>query len=196
MNALKKFTLLASLLPLAAFSRDASEVRPLSIGSPVPDVEVQDHTGKPVSLHSILGRQKSVIIFYRGGWCPYCNRHLQELATIENNLIALGYKIIAISPDSPANIDVTSKKHEIAYSLYSDSELKAASAFGIDFQLPSPKGNLEKASGGKNSDRLPVPSVFLTTADGTIGFEHVDPNFKSRIPAKLLLAAAESLNRK
>ncbi len=39
---------------------------------------------------------------------------------------------------------------------------------------------------------LPVPSIFITSTDGTIKFEYVNPDYKVRIDSGLLLAAAKA----
>ena len=191
--------LLVSSLP----AREATDVQPLLIGSKTPDVTVQDESGKSQRLPDLLQGEHSVVVFYRGGWCPYCNTQLQALAKAEKELEDLGYQIIAISPDSPQSLSSAEKEGDLAYRLYSDSDLSAASAFGVDFTLDQQtldKYNeygidLAKASGGKNQDRLPVPSVFLVTPDNHISFTYVDPDYRFRISENLLLAAAKDGKR-
>ena len=205
MNLTKFFQIITLLIIATGIvatvqARSANEVQPILIGSKVPDAKLKDQTGNDVSLHDIIANKNTAVIFYRGSWCPYCNTHLQELAAAESELIELGYQIIAISPDSPEMLNTTDEKHTLNYALYSDSDFEAADAFGISFELP--KANiarlksfgidLEKSSGGKNANRLPVSSVFLITPNKEVSFHHVDPNYKFRIPGKLLLAAAES----
>ena len=36
-----------------------------------------DATNTPVSLDQIVESGPAVIVFYRGGWCPYCNLALR-----------------------------------------------------------------------------------------------------------------------
>ncbi len=91
------------------------------------------------------------------------------------------------------------KKHALPYALLSDSKLAAARAFGIAFQLDAPTlaayakhgVDLRKAS-GEAKDWLPVPSVFLIGADGAIKFVYANPDYRERLKAKVLLAAAEA----
>ena len=53
---------------------------------------------------------------------------------------------------------------------------------------------LPKTTGGKNTDLLlPVPSVFIVDQAGIIQFEYINPDFKQRLSAALLLAAARSI---
>lgn len=192
---------LATALSQFATSRTAEEVKPLLIGNSVPKVDVADEAGKTQFLPVLTKGKHSIIVFYRGGWCPYCNTHLQELAAAEKDLIELGYQIIALSPDSPQMLSTVEKDGDLGYSLYSDSGLDAAAAFGIDFTLS--KETLQKYkeygidlaenSGGKNKDRLPVPSVFIVTPDNRIALTYVNPEIRDRIPGDLLKAAARAI---
>ena len=36
--------------------------------------------GTPFDLGAAFSEKPTVLIFYRGGWCPFCNRELGELA--------------------------------------------------------------------------------------------------------------------
>lgn len=59
-------------------AKSANEVRPILVGDKVPNVVVHTVDGKPFELAKSVAEQKSVIVFYRGGWCPYCNLHLSS----------------------------------------------------------------------------------------------------------------------
>lgn len=172
-------SILSTLLSIEASAKTAEEATPLLIGAKTPAVTLANQKGEAIELSDVLAGKSSVVIFYRGSWCPYCNVQLSELASIEDDLKALGYQIIAISPDTPDNLNVTDAKHDLGYQLLSDSEFKAMNAFGIAYDH-------------KRRGQLPVPSVFLVTPEQRISFQYVNPNYRFRIPAKLLLAAAEA----
>ncbi|MCH6258529.1 AhpC/TSA family protein [Puniceicoccaceae bacterium K14] len=177
----------------------ANSIRPVLIGSDAPNAAVLDSEGKSVELAEIYDGKPTIVVFYRGGWCPYCNTHLQELVEVEPQLIELGYQIIALSPDAPSKLQESTEKGGLNYSLFSDSPHEAAEAFGVAFTLEErtlerykKKDRLGGWSDGVNQDKLPVPSVFIVTGDQKIAFQYVDPNFRSRMPGDLLLAAAKS----
>ncbi len=69
----------------------AENVTPLLIGQTVPNSTLQTVDGDPVSLKALTMQKPTVLIFYRGGWCPYCNRQLSGLKNIEGQLDELGY---------------------------------------------------------------------------------------------------------
>ena len=143
-----------------------------------------------------MDKKRTILVFYRGGWCPYCNLHLAALGEAEKELLDLGYQIVAISPDAPKNLKVTEEKDKVNYLLLSDSNGELAKAMGIAFQAPDKyKPIITKGSDGVNSNFLPVPSVFIVNLDGEIEFEHVTPDYKHRISNDLLVAAAKSLKK-
>jgi peroxiredoxin len=174
----------------------ATDISPLLIGEKTPNILLRDFRGGSDSLTHVLAKKPTVLIFYRGGWCPYCNTQLAELQSQEADIIRLGYQIVAISPDSPENLAGTVTKHDLNYQLYSDSKMELASAFGIAFQMPDNyRDRLSKWSGGLNTGLLPVPSVFVLNQQGEILFEYINPDYKKRIKGALLLAVLESLSR-
>lgn len=179
----------------------ADDIHPLFVGMKVPDVVLTDVQGKEVKLHSLLEKRPTVLIFYRGGWCPYCNLQLEQLHTIESEVLNEGYQIVAVSADRPENIETSIEKHELHYTLLSDSTMNAAKAFGLAFRVD--KEALEKskkyaatleAGSGLSHHILPVPAVFIVQKDGSIIFEYVNPNFKVRLNAQVLLAILKAEN--
>jgi peroxiredoxin len=36
-----------------------------------------------VDLTELISKKKNSLVFYRGGWCPFCNAHLAALAEAE-----------------------------------------------------------------------------------------------------------------
>jgi peroxiredoxin len=171
------------------------DISPLLIGETIPTVNLPDASGKSFNLNKAVAESPTILIFYRGGWCPYCSRQLSGMQEIEQDLKSLGYKVIAVSTDSPENLTETLGKEKLSYTLLSDSELTVAKKFGIAFKGPKAYDKLlPEASGGKNVDKLlPVPSVFILDTKGVIQFEYINPNYAARISPALLKAVATTL---
>jgi peroxiredoxin len=177
----------------------ATEVRPLLIGSTLPQISLRDTNGKAFNLNAQVAKKPAVLIFYRGGWCPFCNAHLGQLREAEEPLKKLGYDILAISPDSASQLGATSAKNKLNYRLLSDSSMAASRALGIAYRLDDATAkkykeygiDLEKSSGYPHQ-QLPVPAVFLVGRDGTIHFSYVNPNYQVRLAPEVLLAAARA----
>ena len=53
------------------------ETHALQVGDKAPDITLPDATGRPVRLADLWRESMTVVIFYRGGWCPYCNLELR-----------------------------------------------------------------------------------------------------------------------
>jgi len=168
------------------------DISPLLIGEHIPAVKIPAANGKIFDLNAGIAQKPTILIFYRGGWCPFCNKELAGIQSIQQNLVNLGYQIIAISTDSPDNLNKSIGKHHLTYTLLSDADLNITKQFGLAYKAPKGYDQLITASsGGKNTDKLlPVPSVFILDQNGAIQFEYVNPDFKQRISPKLLQSVA------
>ena len=189
-NIFKIVALLFSVVSFAQIADKAENVSPLLIGEKIPNVVLHDANGKEVKTKDILDK-KTVLVVYRGGWCPYCNSQLADMQEIEKDIIALGYQVIAISPDAPSFLKQTLDKKELQYKLYSDSEGVFSQAVGIAFSREKPK--LDKYSEGKNPGFLPVPTVYVLNDKQEIEFMYINPNYGTRLKGDLLLAVLKSL---
>lgn len=175
----------------------ADDVHPLKEGERAPTAILHRPDGEAVDLSKSYPTKPTVLIFYRGGWCPYCNAHLGQIAKAEPELVKLGYQVVAISPDSPESLRSTEDKNGYTYQLLSDSEMELAKAFGLAFRVDAATIekyhgfgiDLEKASGQKHH-LLPVPAVYILDTKGVIRFAHWNPDYKKRISSEDLLAAA------
>lgn len=172
----------------------ATEAKPLGEGKTAPNVEFHTVDGEKTDLNTVRDGQPVVLVFYRGGWCPYCNRHLSELQAVEDDLKDKGWKIVAVSPDRPEKLRESLKELEVDYTLLSDSDMSAAQAFGVAFQVDPPTvKKLESykidlvAASGKPHRQLPVPSVFLIDREGRIVYAYSNPDYKTRLSAGKLM---------
>lgn len=177
-----------------ALPKTANDIAPLLIGEKIPDLILKSAENKDTQLATLFKNKKTVLVFYRGGWCPYCNMHLSALAEAEKQILDLGYQIIAISPDTPENLKITAEKDKVKYTLLSDSKGELIKATGIAFEAPENyKSTINVYSNGVNTNFLPVPSVFVVNADSDILFEYISPDFKHRISSELLISVLKNL---
>lgn len=189
------------LLVLAAVvigvAATAAELKPLGVGDHIPDVTLRSEEDRDVRLRQLVAAKPTVLIFYRGGWCPFCTKHLQALAGIQDELRSAGSQLVAISMDQPSKLAATPGREKLGYTLLSDSEAKAAQAFGIAFKVEdelvarykSSFGIDLEAASGRTHHLLPHPAVFVVGPSGGIRFAHVNSDYKVRLePAKVLEA--------
>ncbi len=175
--------LTAPILAVAVPS-DPRDVNPVEVGSALPEVQLTDTEGKQHALSEVVGSEKSILIFYRGSWCPYCTRHLAAIGQYEQTILDKGYRIIAISPDQPEATQDYAEEAEFNYSIYADPDLSATKAFGLAFE------RVHRKTGG--TQILPVPAVFITDAEGRITFRHFDANYRERLEPEALLKALDN----
>ena len=178
---------------------EASAVRPLLNGMTIPNVTVKLADGSPVSLAALTMQKPTVILFYRGGWCPYCNRQFAELQTVEQDIIDLGYQILAISPETPENLQKQALKTEMKVTQLLDTDLNAIREFGLGFhvdkvtQMRYAANNITLAKDADGKAVLPAPGVFIVNQKGQVEFSYVNPDFKVRPSAELILNVAKVL---
>lgn len=194
------FALLISVPAVAQYvPEDAKKVNPILVNSTIPDVSVKNIDGETLALKKIVVEKPTILIFYRGGWCPYCSRHMAELQKIENQIVDLGFQILAVSVDRPEVLRETLSDQELTYTLLSDSPADVLKAFGIAYRVDDETVNryksvgidLEKSS-GYNHHILPAPAVFILNQEGIVKFQYVNPDYKQRINGEVLLAAAKA----
>ncbi len=180
-------------------ARSAEDIHPILVGATLPDIMLKNINGAQITLNELTKVKPTVLIFYRGSWCPYCNAHLADLRKIEAELQNLGFQILAISPDQPQFLKETTKKNKLGYTLLSDSDMTAAQALGLAFKVDDTtikkyQGygiDLEKNS-GQQHHLLPVPAALLVNTSGEVTFTFIAPNYKVRVDKNVLLAAAKA----
>lgn len=178
-------------------------INPLLIGQQIPDVTLQNASGQDVNLHKLVSENNTLIIFYRGGWCPFCNTQLSQISNIEHELYNKDIQIIAISPDQPEFLEDSLTDQEIGYTLLSDSDMSISRNFGIAFKVdPAEVASLKENNmdieqrSGHDHHLLPVPAIFLVDTVGTIHFQYVNPDYKIRAGDEIILAAVNELLEK
>lgn len=191
------------LFVLAALLGPA-HAKPPAPGTAVPAATVRTPEGRALGLREALAGKPAVLIFYRGGWCPYCTKHLAALAEIEGELRAAGFGLFALSPDRPEKLRARPTHEKLPYTLLSDSKAEAAGAFGIAFRMEDAlvatyketHGIDLEADSGETHHLLPHPAVFIVDAGGVIRFVHVNPDYRVRLSGDEILAAARSVLQK
>jgi peroxiredoxin len=176
----KRFLILAAAAAwtVSAFAdipNDPARVQPLAVGMRAPAFSALTKDGVLRTFSPESYQKPTVVIFYRGGWCPYCNMQLSDLRLVEPKLRQSGFEVVFLSTDRPAILYSSLKSEHIDYTLLSDSRLEAAKAFHIAFHLDDATIAKMKGFGvdldsttGEPLHELPVPSVFIIDRTGTI----------------------------
>lgn len=189
----KKISSLILLLciPFIADSQDISNA--LKVGDKAPDFVLKNSHGKQVKLSSLLAKGKVILTWYRGGWCPYCNKALSQLQEILPQIKEQGATVVALTPELPDYSSGTINKNKLQFEILSDIDNKIAEIYGLKFTLDQKtatfyesKMNLSKVN-GNNLSQLPVPATYIIDRKGIIRFAYLNPNYKERVnPTELI----------
>ncbi|WP_057938588.1 peroxiredoxin-like family protein [Algoriphagus resistens] len=195
-NAVKSGPTMDGESPLPyVIPQKAEDISPLLNGEKIPSVTLRDSSGDSFDLNQAVASKPTILIFYRGGWCPFCSKQLSGLQQIAPELEKEGFQLIAISTDQPEGLKHTATSEKLNYTLLSDADLNVSKQFGLAFKAPEGYWDmLPKTTGGKNVDLLlPVPAVFILDKNGVIRFEHINPDFKQRLNPDVLMAVSRSI---
>jgi peroxiredoxin len=185
--------------PMKPVAKDAKSIQPLGVGDAIPEGVVHDANGKAVDLLAAVRKKPTLLLFYRGGWCPFCNRHLQSVGEFQADFAKMGYQILAVGTDKPEVLKDMVADMKLPYTLLSDSSMEMGRKFGLVYNLdPSyykAVGRLLHSTTGQDNPWLPVPAAYIVDTKGVIRFAYVNPEFRVRAnPIDLIDAAKAALS--
>ena len=184
---------------LAAAGEPSGVVQP---GTRLPDGELLDVAGQPATLAQTLSGKPAVIVFYRGGWCPYCNIALRTYqAQLVPALAERGIGLVAISPQVPDGSLSTKETKELTFTVLSDPGNQIARQLGI---LTAPSDGTRAAQlqlgldltqvNADGTTGLPMPTVLIADADGVIRWIDVHRDYTTRTePGQILQAITQKI---
>ena len=192
---MKKIFFVACLLVSCSFLFSQEKPEGLFINSKAPDFKAIDQYGNEIRLKDVLRDSLVVLVFYRGQWCPYCNRQLKKLEDSLSLIKAKGARLIAVTPEKPEYVTKTIEKTNVTYPLLYDKDGKIMKAYGVTFEVDDKTVSryknadidLAAAHGQKEKITLPVPATYVISKEGTILYRHFDADYKKRPVIKDIL---------
>jgi peroxiredoxin len=175
--------------------KSVNEVKGIPVGIDAPLFSALDSENKPFVLANELKNGPLVIVFYRGHWCPVCNRHLSQIQDSLNLIIEKGATVIAISPEKPEYLNKTEEKTGVKFRLLYDEDYKISEAYDVNFLSKNKKliiynatlnANLKEAH-SDDSQRLPIPATFIINMEGMIVWRQFNSNYKKRSTVKEII---------
>ena len=94
--------------------------------------------GGTLRLPDDLTGHFSVILFYRGSWCPYCNAQLRAFQRSLDHLTGLGVLVAALSVDDEATTKNLIAKHGLQFPIGHSADARAVAAATGAFVNPDP----------------------------------------------------------
>ena len=194
---------------LETFARDQAgwqakgrPVDAVGVGDVLSDFTLPDATGRNVSLSELVADGPAVLVFYRGGWCPYCNLALHQYQSeLVPHLPDYTATLAAISPQKPDASLSTIEKHDLQFAVLSDAGARVARQLGIAFEPADDVLEAQRALGldirdgnADGSPELPMPTVLIVDSERTVQFADVQANYTSRTEVADILAALRRLS--
>jgi len=175
----------------------------VTIGDTLESFTLTDASDTPVTLDQLVATGPVVIVFYRGGWCPYCNLALRTYQReLLPELAAFGARLVAVSPQTPDQSLSTVEKAELEFTVLSDPGNRVARGVGITFQQADDVLDAQRTLGldlsevnAEGSTELPRPTVLIVDTDRTVRFVDVQPDYTARTEVADIVAALGRLPR-
>lgn len=173
-----------------------SETAGLAVGAQVAPFSAINQAGEQVTLIEELAKGPVLLVFYRGQWCPYCNRHLSNLQDSLGLLAAKGIRVFAISPEKPEFLQKMQEKTKATFTFLYDQGHVIGGAFDLSHQPEAAtrakyntllRARLSEASDDE-SEQLPVPATYLIGQDGRVLWRHFDQDYRQRSSVAAILA--------
>jgi peroxiredoxin len=190
----KIFLSVCLLFSMAALAQNSP--KGLSINQQAPDFSSTDQYGKTISLSNELRKGAVVLVFYRGQWCPYCNKALKQLEDSLSFIKEKGAAVITITPEKPAYISKTIAKTKASYSILHDEGLAIMKKYDVAFPVDEKTIEAYKkygihfneVNGDANGANLPVPAVYVINKQGKIVYRYFDKDYRKRSSISDILA--------
>ncbi len=171
----------------------------LEVGEQAPDVGVSAADGSgEVNLLERAAEQPLLVIFYRGGWCPFCNYQIRQLSTNYEPFEERGVLPVLISVDQMGEAAKTEQAYEIPFPVLADPDLEAHKGFNVVYEADDEEVerlrkmglDIEKAS-GRDHHSYAVPSAFVVSKEGEVLWSHANLDYRKRPTIEQLVAVLD-----
>jgi peroxiredoxin len=177
--------------------------RAKKMGDAAPDFTLPDAQGGTFNLKAAMAKGPVVVTWFRGEWCPFCNKQLVGLQERMKDFEAAGATVVAISPQNMDHTQATMTKDSVKFHMLSDEGFKVGEMYGVKYEMPAAmreqlkKYNLDlsKYNGGEGN-ALPLTATYVIDQQGTITYAFLDPDYTKRASPDDLLAAVNEIKAK
>ena len=158
----------------------------LKVGDKSPDFKLNKALNKPTKLSSILQDGPAILTWYRGGWCPYCNTHLNYFQKELSKFNKCGASLVALTPELPNKSLSTKEKNNLGFEVLTDYNNDVARQFGIVYTLNDELQdfyntfNKLETFNGVDTNELPIPATYVIDTDFSIKYAFVNPDYRKR----------------
>lgn len=146
----------------------------VKVGQSAPDFVTRDLAGNETRLSSLIGGKKALLLFYRGGWCPFCNEQLAAIARDYQRFRGLKATVVAVSGEEVEKGKSLLQKLHFPFVLLSDTSFEAIDSYGVRDE------NLSEHVRARGINQLPKPSAFVIDRTGVVRYRYIGKNAPDR----------------
>jgi peroxiredoxin len=162
----------------------------VQVGQRAPNFRARDLGGNELWLTSLIGGKKALLLFYRGGWCPFCNEQLAALSRDREKFEQSKAIIVAVSGEDVEKGRELLSKLNIPFKLLSDTRFEGVNAYGVrDI-------NISEKAKVMGITQLPKPSAFIIDEFGVVRYKYVGTKAPDRPKNGELLHVLEKMGVK
>jgi peroxiredoxin len=144
--------------------------KPLAPGNPFPSLSISLLGDERLELPQALAGHFSVVLVFRGAWCPYCNAQLRGFERARDRLEKMGVRIVAFSTDGEAATRRLVDEHRLRFPVGHSADAMAVHAALGSFLGPDAE-YVESTGFVLGPDGRVIVSVY---SSGAIGRLHPD----------------------
>lgn len=168
----------------------------LKQGNKAPLFIAEAINGKEINLKKELEEDNVVLIFYRGEWCPVCNRYLSNFQDSLTYIEATGAKVFAVTPEKPSSALKLKEKVHATFTIIPDPSEEIMKSYDVLFNVTDAyqqkiRNALDAdiaSNNNKKDAHLPIPATYIINKQGVIVYRQFDLDYHIRASIKDILS--------
>lgn len=171
------------------------------VGDAAIDAQLSGWDGESVKLSDLWQDGPIVLMWYRGGWCPYCNLQLRAMQQSMDKIENAGAKLVVLTPELPEKAKQTAEQNDLKIVALHDKASAVARKYGLVFKLPEPiipayrdKLKLPEYN-GNDAMELPLSATYVIDQSGKITYAFLDADYKKRAEPADVIEAVKAAAR-
>ena len=202
-DIMRKIFLISSILLFCVSILFAQNLPGLNAGNKAPDFEALNYKGEKIRLSQFYKKGPVVLIFYRGGWCPYCNLQLKQLQSKLDDFKQYNASVIAVSVDKIQSTAKTVEDNDLGFEVISNPEGDILGAYNLVYKVSDELNKKYKeqhnidleAASGRTDHVIAIPATFIIDQSGNIVFAYANKDYKVRTSSEEILQELEKLDK-
>lgn len=169
-------------------------------GDLAPGFELPDQHGRIVRLADRLSQGPVIVLFVRGGWCPFCTMTLRAYQAFLPAIHDAGGDLLAITPQPATTCSAMAERDLLAFETLSDQDNNVARSYGIAFETDTALQAIYERLGHDlprinltNNWTLPLAATFVIGQDRRVALAHVKAAVHQRLEPAVALAALKAI---